>query len=87
MFRNMTTIVFVERSSQCSICGQKNQERQNQGMTHLFLKECEFRFNYGSPKQLLTILKNGLKFIENKIIDKSIALASEIYSLEGISQK
>jgi len=24
---------------------------------NLFLKECEFRFNYGSPKQLLTILK------------------------------
>ena len=24
---------------------------------HLFLKECEFRFNYGSPKQQLTILK------------------------------
>jgi hypothetical protein len=23
----------------------------------LFLKECEFRFNYGSPKQLLNILK------------------------------
>jgi len=24
---------------------------------HLFLKECEFRFNYGSPKQLLSTLK------------------------------
>ncbi len=24
---------------------------------HLFLKECEFRFNYGTPKQQLTILK------------------------------
>ncbi len=24
---------------------------------HLFLKECEFRFNYGSPKQQLAILK------------------------------
>lgn len=24
---------------------------------HLFLKECEWRFNYGSPKQLLKILK------------------------------
>ncbi len=24
---------------------------------HLFLKECEWRFNYGSPKQLLTNLK------------------------------
>lgn len=24
---------------------------------HLFLKECEFRFNYGSPKYQLTILK------------------------------
>ena len=24
---------------------------------HLFLKECEFRFNYGSPKEQLTILK------------------------------
>lgn len=24
---------------------------------HLFLKECEFRFNYGSPKQQLTTLK------------------------------
>jgi transposase len=24
---------------------------------HLFLKECEFRFNYGSPKDQLTILK------------------------------
>ena len=24
---------------------------------HLFLKECEFRFNYGTPKQLLATLK------------------------------
>ena len=24
---------------------------------HLFLKECEFRFNYGSPKEQLTMLK------------------------------
>jgi transposase len=24
----------------------------------LFLKECEFRFNYGSPKQQLSTLKN-----------------------------
>ncbi len=24
---------------------------------HLFIKECEFRFNYGSPKEQLTILK------------------------------
>jgi transposase len=24
---------------------------------HLFLKECEWRFNYGSPKQLLKVLK------------------------------
>jgi transposase len=24
---------------------------------HLFLKECEFRFNYGSPKHQLSILK------------------------------
>ncbi|MFZ8477412.1 transposase, partial [Staphylococcus aureus] len=24
---------------------------------HLFLKECEFRFNYGSPKEQLTLLK------------------------------
>ena len=24
---------------------------------HLFLKECEFRFNYGSPKQQLAVLK------------------------------
>ena len=24
----------------------------------LFLKECEFRFNYGTPKQQLKILKN-----------------------------
>lgn len=23
----------------------------------LFLKECEFRFNYGTPKQQLTVLK------------------------------
>ena len=28
-------------------------------------KECEFRFNYGSPKQLLTTIKNGLKSIKN----------------------
>jgi transposase len=27
----------------------------------LFLKECEWRFNYGSPKQLLDDLKNILK--------------------------
>ena len=33
---------------------------------NLFLKECEFRFNYGTPKQLLTTLKNGLKSIKNK---------------------
>jgi len=25
---------------------------------HLFLKECEFRFNYGSPKDQLTLLKS-----------------------------
>jgi transposase-like protein len=24
---------------------------------NLFLKECEFRFNYGTPKQLLATLK------------------------------
>jgi transposase len=24
---------------------------------HLFIKECEFRFNYGTPKQQLTLLK------------------------------
>ncbi|MCC7249619.1 MAG: IS1595 family transposase, partial [Lysobacter sp.] len=24
---------------------------------HLFLKECEFRFNYGTPKQQLKTLK------------------------------
>jgi len=28
---------------------------------HLFLKECEWRFNYGSPKQLLEILKAWIK--------------------------
>jgi len=28
---------------------------------HLFLKECEFRFNDGSPKQLLTTLKKWIK--------------------------
>ena len=28
---------------------------------NLFLKECEFRFNYGSPKQLLTTLKKWIK--------------------------
>ncbi|MDR3233165.1 MAG: IS1595 family transposase, partial [Planctomycetaceae bacterium] len=28
---------------------------------HLFLKECEFRFNYGPPKKLLTTLKKWLK--------------------------
>ncbi|MDR3232438.1 MAG: IS1595 family transposase, partial [Planctomycetaceae bacterium] len=28
---------------------------------HLFLKECEFRFNYGPPKKLLTILKKWLR--------------------------
>ena len=28
---------------------------------HLFLKECEFRFNYESPKLLLTTLKKWIK--------------------------
>ncbi|WP_119358366.1 IS1595 family transposase [Meiothermus granaticius] len=28
---------------------------------HLFVRECEFRFNYGSPKQHLQILKGWLK--------------------------
>jgi len=31
---------------------------------HLFLKECEFRFNYGSPKQLLTTLKKWIKMYQ-----------------------
>jgi hypothetical protein len=37
---------------------------------HLFLKECKFRFNYGSPKQQLDILKNGVKF--NTIYDSPL---------------
>jgi len=28
---------------------------------HLFLKECEWRFNYGSPKQLLKIVKSWIR--------------------------
>ncbi|GAB7140829.1 hypothetical protein RsTz2092_07820 [Deferribacterales bacterium RsTz2092] len=28
---------------------------------NLFLKECEFRFNYGTPKDLLTTLKKWVK--------------------------
>jgi transposase len=28
---------------------------------HLFLKECEWRFNYGSPAQLLKVLKSWIK--------------------------
>jgi transposase len=28
---------------------------------HLFLKECEFRFNYGTPKQQMTQLKKWIK--------------------------
>ena len=28
---------------------------------HLFLKECEWRFNYGSPTQLLKVLKTWVK--------------------------
>ncbi len=28
---------------------------------HLFLKECEWRFNYGSPRQLLKTLKSWMK--------------------------
>ena len=28
---------------------------------HLFLKECEWRFNYGSPAQLLKVLKTWIK--------------------------
>jgi len=28
---------------------------------HLFLKECEWRFNYGPPKQLLKILKHWVR--------------------------
>ncbi|MDR1191959.1 MAG: IS1595 family transposase, partial [Verrucomicrobiales bacterium] len=27
----------------------------------LFLKECEFRFNYGTPKQQLALLKGWIK--------------------------
>jgi len=33
---------------------------------NLFLKECEFRFNYGSPKQLLTTLKKWIKIYQTK---------------------
>jgi transposase len=33
---------------------------------NLFLKECEFRFNYGSPKELLKILKKWIE-IHNKL--------------------
>jgi transposase len=28
---------------------------------HLFLKECEWRFNYGPPKQLMRILKSWIR--------------------------
>jgi transposase len=28
---------------------------------HLFMKECEWRFNYGPPKQLLRLLKSWIK--------------------------
>ena len=28
---------------------------------HLFLKECEWRFNYGTPPQLLRVLKEWIK--------------------------
>jgi transposase len=35
---------------------------------HLFLKECEFRFNYGSPKQQMKILKQWCKLTTNKTI-------------------
>ncbi|MEO6968278.1 MAG: IS1595 family transposase, partial [Rhodanobacteraceae bacterium] len=28
---------------------------------HLFLKECEWRFNYGSPGQLLQTLQTWIK--------------------------
>jgi transposase len=31
------------------------------GHFHLFLKECEWRFNYGSPAQLLKVLKAWIK--------------------------
>ena len=31
---------------------------------HLFLKECEFRFNDGSPKRLLTTLKKWIKIYQ-----------------------
>ena len=31
---------------------------------NLFLKECEFRFNYGTPKQLLTTLKKWIKIYQ-----------------------
>jgi transposase len=36
---------------------------------NLFLKECEFRFNYGSPKEQLKILKKWIK-IQNKASKK-----------------
>ena len=43
----------------------KRQLRRYNGLPrrhlHLFLKECEWRFNYGSPRTLLKILKSWIK--------------------------
>ena len=33
---------------------------------HLFLKECEWRFNYGSPDKLLKTLRTWLKPYQKK---------------------
>lgn len=34
--------------------------RATKSSFHLFLKECEFRFNYATPEQQPAILKNGI---------------------------
>jgi len=48
----------------------KRNLRKYNGITRknfpLFLKECEFRFNYGSPKEQLTTLKKWIKMFNNK---------------------
>ena len=48
---------------------------------NLFLKECEFRFNYGSPKQLLTTLKKWIKIYQKEgMKEKSSMPAPRIFN-------
>jgi hypothetical protein len=67
MTASFTAVISVRimplMSPSSNICESINGISKNK--FHLFLKECEFRFNYGPPKKRLTTLKSGLKQREN----------------------